>query len=308
MRFPALSVLLVLSSTASVSAFGVPRHQVSFSRGAALNADPYDFSTGVDTPKPEKKSKKKAPAPKPEPEPEPVPEPVPEPTPAPVAEKPKRGRKSKKVEEPVVEAPKVEPKVEEPKVEEPKSKRKGKKAKVVEEPVVEAPKLEEKILKEEPKPAPKTKAPKKAKVEEPKAVASSSKDASTVPKGIALGAAPLAIAPIVALGAVRSTLTKTKDRREEIAKEIAEFEAAEAAKKAKKDSEVDGATLAKAVVSSDILTRKKCFNLHVPYHLEELFLIIILMHHCLFVIFFSGYSWSWSWSTRSHYHRTICRH
>ena len=81
-------------------------------------------------------------------------------------------------------------------------------------------------------------------------------------KGIALGGAPLAAVPLVGLAAFRSTLTKTKDRREEIAKEIAEFEAAEAARLAKKNSEVDVGTLTKAIVSYfETIYVGKIFNL-----------------------------------------------
>jgi len=132
MRFSALTVLAALSSSNSVAAFGVPRQAVSFTRGTALNADPYDFSVGeVSEPKvkPEKKSKKKV---QKEPEPEPEPVPVPEPTPAPVEpvvkSKPTRKSKKAKVEEPV--APPAPEPVPEPVVaEEPK-----KKARKVKEP------------------------------------------------------------------------------------------------------------------------------------------------------------------------------
>lgn len=236
MKFPALSVVLALSSSTSVSAFGVPRSQVSFSRCTALNAADYDFSVAAPA---EKKSKKKAA------KPEPVP--VPDPTPAPVeAAKPTRkSKKAAKVEEPkVVEAPKVE----EPKA---KSTRKTKEPKA--KAVQTSTPIEQKVL--ETKPEPKSKKaqsrpqPKAQPVPVAKSTASSQKDPNAVTTGVALGAAPLVAVPFVALGALRSTLTNTKARREEIAKEIAEFEAAEAKKKAKKNADVDGGTLGKAVVS-----------------------------------------------------------
>jgi hypothetical protein len=225
MKFSAVSVLVALSSTASVSAFGVPQRQVSFTRATTLEASAYDFSIGEPEPKKSKKKVKAAPAPEPEP--------VPEPTPAPAAPaaKSKPTRKSKAV---VVEEP---PKpVEEPVKEEPKKKSAKKSAKkVVEEPkpvVVEAPK---------PVAAP----VKKVKT----APVATTSDSSAVTKGIVLGGAPLVAVPLLGLAAFRSTLSSTKERRDTIEKEIAEFEAKEALRLAQKESDVDGGTLAKAVVS-----------------------------------------------------------
>ena len=65
--------------------------------------------------------------------------------------------------------------------------------------------------------------------------------------GVALGAAPLLLAPVVALSVGRDFLTKTSARRAEIEKDIA----ARAAEKARKDkdAEVDAGGLVKAAVS-----------------------------------------------------------
>jgi hypothetical protein len=84
-----------------------------------------------------------------------------------------------------------------------------------------------------PKPVPKPKAP---VVVEPNAL----------PYGVALGAAPLLLAPLIALSAGRSVLAGTKTRRERIESDIA---AAEAAKLKKiKDSAVDPGGLVGAAV------------------------------------------------------------
>jgi uncharacterized protein HemX len=84
-----------------------------------------------------------------------------------------------------------------------------------------------------PKPPPKPKAP---VVVEPNALRN----------GVALGAAPLLLAPLVALSAGRSVLAGTKARRERIEKDIAAREAARLKKK--KESEVDSSGLVIAVV------------------------------------------------------------
>lgn len=94
-------------------------------------------------------------------------------------------------------------------------------------PVKAAPVKVEKPKPEKPKP--------KAPPAPPKAPAEP--DALAVPKGLALGAAPLVVAPVVALAAGRDFLSKTAARREAIQKEIAAKEAAMAKKKA--SAEVD---------------------------------------------------------------------
>ena len=96
---------------------------------------------------------------------------------------------------------------------------------------------------EKPKPAPKVKTPKPA----PAPKAAVEKDPNAVPAGIALGAAPLVLAPVALLAGGRGILSSTKARRDKIQKEIEEFEAAKA--KAKKDAEIDAGGLTAALVS-----------------------------------------------------------
>lgn len=73
-----------------------------------------------------------------------------------------------------------------------------------------------------------------------------SKDPNAVPAGVALGGAPLLLAPIALLGAGRGVLQNTVARREKIQKEIDAFEAAK--KKKQVQAEVDGGTLTTALV------------------------------------------------------------
>lgn len=112
--------------------------------------------------------------------------------------------------------------------------------------------------KEKPAPAPKPekKAPAprvKKEKPAPKAVAPKApavKDPNAVPAGVALGAAPLLLAPIALLGAGRGVLSGTKARREKIQAEIA---AAEAAKKKKAvQAEVDGGGVVTALVRGSV--------------------------------------------------------
>ena len=121
--------------------------------------------------------------------------------------------------------------------------------------------LEAKLLGNEPAPEPKKKskpapapkpvkappAPKPAPVVKPPAPPAAP-DANAVPKGVALGAAPLVVAPVVALAAGRDFLSKTAARRQAIQEEIAAKEAALAAKK-KAQADVDFGGLAGAAVS-----------------------------------------------------------
>ena len=88
------------------------------------------------------------------------------------------------------------------------------------------------------------------------------KDANALPIGIALGGAPLILAPFIALTAARSTLSKTKARRDEISRNIEEFEALEAIRLAKKSGDIDGGTLFKAVVSTLYLNHGVSLNTH----------------------------------------------
>lgn len=102
-----------------------------------------------------------------------------------------------------------------------------------------------------PAPAPKAKKVKPApvKVATPPPAPKTAKPASaaTTAEGVALGAAPLILAPAAILAGGRSILTGTLERREKIQKEIDEFEAAK--KKKQLQAEVDGGELTKAVVS-----------------------------------------------------------
>ena len=165
-------------------------------------------------PKGRKVVKKERPAPKKKEEPAP---PAPVPTPAPE----KRGRPAKKekyVELPPAPAPVKPAPV---KVEKPKPERK--------------PREEKKKVESKPQPA-------KAVVTAP---AEKDPNASTV--GVALGAAPLIVAPFVALAGARGALSKTQARRAQIQKEIEEKEAAR--KKLERTAEVDGGGVAGALVS-----------------------------------------------------------
>lgn len=125
----------------------------------------------------------------------------------------------------------------------PKSKKRSAAKKVVEAPPAPAPvekKRKEKKVKKTPAPPP----PPPSPVKKVKTVSSAS--TSTKASGIALGAAPLVLAPVVLLGAGRSFLQATKTRREKIQKEIDEVEKNK--KKSILEADVDGGDLAKAVV------------------------------------------------------------
>jgi hypothetical protein len=102
----------------------------------------------------------------------------------------------------------------------------------------------------EPKPAPQPKLtalPKPPPPPKPKAAPKPvESDANAGLVGIALGGAPLLVAPLVALTAGRSLLSKTVARREQIQKEIAE--AAAAKEKKRLQSQVDPGALVKATV------------------------------------------------------------
>lgn len=230
MKFTQFAVLAVVAP--AVAAFAPTANQRFFAKNVvtkpsagpvvrgAMSMDLSDLeakATGatlgkVDgAPKPKRKEKP-APAPKPEKKAKKAPEPTPAPAPAPKAETKSKPAKYEKLDVPKKEKAAPAPKA--PK--EPK-------AKAVPVPVA--------------KPAPKPKAPAAPKTADPAAV----------PAGVALGAAPLLLAPIVALGAGRGVLSNTKARREKIQAEIAAAEAAKAKKKA--DAEVDGAGLTTALVS-----------------------------------------------------------
>lgn len=78
--------------------------------------------------------------------------------------------------------------------------------------------------------------------------ATTAADASVIPTGVALGAVPLVLAPLVLLSAGRDTLTKTKARRDELYEQIEKFEKAqEAAKNRKVNAQVDAGGLVQAL-------------------------------------------------------------
>lgn len=147
------------------------------------------------------------------------------------------------VPKPKKEAKKKAPAPESEPVAAPKSKKRSAAKKVVEAPPAPAPvekKRKEKKVKKTPAPPP----PPPSPVKKVKTVSSAS--TSTKAGGIALGAAPLVLAPVVLLGAGRSFLQGTKSRREKIQKEIDEVEKNK--KKSILEADVDGGDLAKAVV------------------------------------------------------------
>ena len=170
----------------------------------------------------------------------------------PTVEEPKGKKAKKAAPAPVAaSAPAPAPVVEEKKAEKPKKEKKEKKEKAPK--VVEAAKPVEVVKTFEVK--------KVAEVVKAEAKAVT-KDANALPIGIALGGAPLILAPLIALTAARSTLTKTKARRDEISRNIEEFEALEAIRLAKKSGDVDGGTLFKAVVSTLYLNHSVSLNTH----------------------------------------------
>ncbi|KAL3910315.1 MAG: hypothetical protein SGARI_002185 [Bacillariaceae sp.] len=215
MKFSSVAVLALVANSATGFApvqrhLTVPRSALSVS---------YDLDLGDDYAP--KKGKKAAPAPAP------VPAPVPVPAPAPV--KAKRTPKAK-APAPAPPAPTPAP--------EPKAKKVSKKK--APEPV--APPAPAPVVK-----AKKVKAPKPVVVPTPppkKPVAVTTKDPNAA-AGVALGGAPLLLAPLAALAAGRSVLSGTSARRQKIQEEMAEFERAKAKKAIQAD--VDGDALFGAV-------------------------------------------------------------
>ena len=210
---------------------GTPLHRAAGTSSLSMALS--DLEKKLLDPKPEPKAaatskpEKKKPAAKKE-------EPKPAPKPAPVPAKATKGKASYDLGG--VEAkPKPEKKAPAPKVEKPKV-------------VVEAPKKAEKAA-PKPKPVPVAKAP------VVKAVTPAAKDPNAVPAGVALGAAPLLLAPVALLAAGRGALQGTKERRDKIQKEIAAFEAAKAKKAVA--AEVDGGGVVSALVSGK---KRNCEN------------------------------------------------
>ena len=230
MKFSTFAVLAVVAPT--VTAFAPPSaNQRLFSpannvvvstpssRRGAMSMDLSDLeakATGVElgavsAQKAVKKSKPTKEAPKKK-------EQKSKPAPEPKKSKPARAQKPAKVV--VEEPPKALPKPKKAKVE--------RKAKVVPAPV--------------PVPAASVK-----KIAPPKTPSAS--DPLATPVGIAAGAAPLLLTPVVLLGAGRNVLAGTKANREKIQEEMA-LKAKLQKKKLVKDTSVDGGALAQAVVST----------------------------------------------------------
>jgi hypothetical protein len=178
--------------------------------------------------------------------PEPKPKPKPEAKPSRKVTKPE-AKKVDSLKAELSSIPKLEPAKKVKKsvsysLDTPPSEKKVEKKVKVEKPkvVVEKPAPQSKVT-AMPKPPPMPKPALK-----PKGPESVDADGNAGLVGVALGGAPLLFAPLVALSAGRSLLTKTAARREQIQKEIAEAEAAKAKKKLQ--SQVDAGTLGKATV------------------------------------------------------------
>ena len=212
MRFSSIVVLAAIAPVAN--GFAPFQRQFSAPR-TVLRKVEYDLDLGID--EPTKKGGKKV-------KPTPAPEPVPEPAPAP---KSKRQSAKKEVEPKPTPAPA------------PKSKAKPEPAP---EPAPKAkPKKESK---------PKKVKPEALKIPPPPPPPPRVKEASVATKasGVALGAAPLVLAPAALLVAGRGVLTGTVERRAKIQQEIEEIEKAK--RKKQLQSEIDTGDLAKAVVRS----------------------------------------------------------
>lgn len=233
MKFSAAIVAAVCaaSSVNNVSAFGVHSNLAVRRQQSSLKAEKYDLS-GLDgleskllSDEPTKKAPRQKKAPKKKaPEPEPVPAPAPEP----VAAKKGKKVKAEKYDLSGVDVPKPTPA--------PKPAPAPKKK-------IERPAPTPRVKVERPKPTPKARP-------EPKAVSTAAKDPNAGTVGVALGAAPLLVAPVIALASARSALSKTAARREEIQAEIAAKKAAEAKKAAAKASpSTDAGGIVGALVS-----------------------------------------------------------
>lgn len=245
MKFSSVTVIAALSAINDASAFAphsrlAVTHRISSNAGSLrmslddleskLLTDPAPRGRGKPAPKPAPKKVEAAAAPAP-------------PTPAPT--KKERPQKVKYVDLGDVPAPAPAPKAAPVKVEKPKP------VKVEKSKPVEVEKPKPVVVKaEKPKPAPKKAAPVVVPVPSPpapKAVVTAEKD-SNASLGLALGAAPLIIAPVALLAGARGALSKTQARRAEIQKQIEEKEAAK--KKAEKQADVDGGGVASALVSN----------------------------------------------------------
>jgi hypothetical protein len=247
MKFSSLAVLAVVAPMAAGFTTSANQRQfapknvafvsssasASSTRRGAMSMDLSDLEKRLfdENPKPLKKTpapkpERRAPSKKVEPVPEPAPTPTPAPAPAPVKAAKKVPVKAVKVGDYDLTgvdaaAPK---KVKAPPAERPKKIK------------IERPKVERSL------PSFKPKAPKAPKAPQ----APVSKDPNALPAGVALGAAPLILAPVALLAAGRGVLSGTKARREQIQKDIAAVEAAKQKKKFLADT--DGGEVTKALV------------------------------------------------------------
>jgi hypothetical protein len=167
--------------------------------------------------------------------------PVAVPPPAPAPTKKERASKTKYVELPPAPAPVKAPKA---------------------APV----KAERKPREEKPRPAPVAKT----------AVAAAEKDPNASTLGVALGAAPLLVAPLVALAGARGALSKTQARRAQIQKEIEEKAKEAARKRVERSADADGGGSASAFGSLVFLS------------FDEFFVVVefvqYCMEQCLFIV------------------------
>lgn len=160
--------------------------------------------------------------------------PVAVPPPAPAPTKKERASKTKYVELPPAPAPVKAPKA--------------------------APVKAERKPREEKRPAPVA-----------KAVAAAEKDPNASTLGVALGAAPLLVAPLVALAGARGALSKTQARRAQIQKEIEEKEKEAARKRVERSADADGGGIASAFVSLVFLS------------FDEFFVVCTILYGTVFI-------------------------
>jgi outer membrane biosynthesis protein TonB len=222
MKFSSLAVLTVVAPLAAGFATTSNQRQFAASKNVAFVKSSASSSTrrgsmsmdvsDLESRLFEEKKSRPAPAPrKPRGRKEPEPAPVSEPTPATAKAKSRKKEKKEEYDLSGLDVPKKVKPAPAPRAEKPKR----------------AP---------APAPAPKDVKPKVAVVQDPNAV----------PAGVALGAAPLLLAPLALLAGGRSVLSGTKARREKIQKEIDTFEAAKQKKQIQAD--VDGGELTTALV------------------------------------------------------------
>ena len=238
MKFSAaiVAAIAATSSVTDVSAFGVHnnfavRRSTFGATTTAVRMSLDDLESKLLTDEPPKKSKpaRKQPKAKAAPAPEPTPEPVVESKPA------KKGRKKSSDKYDLsgvddVATPKPAPKAKAPPAPKPAPKPKPAPVKKVAPPKKVAAK---KVVAPPPKPV---------------AVKSVAEKDPNAGLGVVVGAAPLLLAPVVALSAARGALGKTAARREAIQEEIAAKEKA-AKEKAAAEAQVDAGGVTVALVS-----------------------------------------------------------